>query len=42
MTINDATQLTINNGIATLTFNEPAKLNALSVRLIDGMMPAAA
>ena len=40
MNNNDAIQLTVTEGIATLTFNEPAKLNALSVRLIDGMMVA--
>ena len=40
MTNHDAIQLKIADGIATLTFNEPSKLNALSVRLIDGMMAA--
>ena len=40
MTNHDAIQLSLTDGIATLTFNEPAKLNALSVRLIDGLMAA--
>jgi 2-(1,2-epoxy-1,2-dihydrophenyl)acetyl-CoA isomerase len=42
MTNNDAIELNIDNGIATITLNEPSKLNALSSRLIDAMMAATA
>ena len=38
MTKNDPVQLLINDGIATMTLNEPTKLNALSIPLIDNFM----
>jgi enoyl-CoA hydratase/carnithine racemase len=38
MTKNDPVQLLINDGIATMTLNDPTKLNALSIPLIDNFM----
>ena len=38
MTKNDPVQLLINDGIATITLNDPTKLNALSIPLIDNFM----
>ena len=36
----ELTQLTIDNGVATVTMNRPDKRNALSVELIDALHEA--
>jgi 2-(1,2-epoxy-1,2-dihydrophenyl)acetyl-CoA isomerase len=40
MSSNDAVLLTINDGVARLTLNEPARLNALSIAVMDGLFDA--
>ena len=42
MSSHDAVLLTVNDGIARITLNEPARLNALSLAIMDGLFDALA
>ena len=42
MSSHDAVLLTITDGVARLTLNEPARLNALSLAIMDGLFESLA